>query len=52
MAKDRQICFFVDQDDWEDYHLVASRRGQTLSEFIRRAVTRELDLEAQTMVFD
>lgn len=52
MSKNRQICIFVDQDDWEDYHLVARRRGQTLSEFIRRAVTKELDVEAQEMMID
>lgn len=48
----RQINFQVDQDEFDDIHLVARQRGQTLSEFIRRAIDRELELDARSTVVD
>lgn len=44
-----QVNLQVDDEDLEDWRLVARRRGQSLSEFIRRCVTKELDVEAETM---
>lgn len=46
----RQINFQVDDDLMEDLKVLANRRGQTLSELIRRTLTAELDREAAHQV--
>lgn len=48
----RQINFQVDDDLYEDLQVIAHRRGQTLSEFIRRTVEAELEREAQAVCAD
>ena len=46
----KQINFQVDQDFLEDIEVVAHRRGQTKSEFIRRCIEAELEREAEGQV--
>jgi Ribbon-helix-helix protein, copG family len=46
LAGHRQINIQVDNDLWDDIHLVARQRGQSMSEFLRRAADRELELDA------
>lgn len=45
-----QINIQVDEDFVEDLKVVASRRGQNMSEFIRRTLATELAREAQIQV--
>jgi len=45
-----QITIQVDDEAAEDARLVARRRGQSLSEFIRRAIDWELKREADCTV--
>jgi hypothetical protein len=45
-----QVNFQADPEFIEDLHIVARRRGQTLSEFIRRTLEAELAGEATRQV--
>lgn len=41
-----QVTVQVDDEDLEDIRIIAARRGQTLSEFIRRCLHTEMAREA------
>lgn len=46
----KQINIQVNDELLEDIRVVANRRGQSLSEFVRRAIKKELELESLTYV--
>lgn len=54
MNKNRppQINFQVDDEFKEDLEVLANRRGQNLSTFIRRTLEKELHEESLTQVTD
>lgn len=45
-----QVTFHLDDEDFEDMTILASRRGQTKSEFLRRAIQNELLRDAMESV--
>lgn len=47
-----QLTIQVPDDQVDDIRLVSSRRGQTVSEFIRRAVDEELERDADSAIED
>lgn len=46
----KQVNLHIDDEDYEDLVIVANRRGQSISEFIRRAIQRELSIEADAQI--